>query len=104
MTFFIRVDLGLALAVFLALIIFGIGYNVMVAWLERKHYSEGFESLIVTTGVFATLIGVAILSIEGALLVLACFIASGLPMIIGSIIRYMTKRAAHIDAIKQGEL
>ena len=88
----IGADFGVILAVFLALVLFGIGYNALVAWLERKGYTEGYLSLIVAFGVTVTLAGVAILSIHAALLTLGAFVASGTPMIIGSIVRYLRKR------------
>ena len=90
----IGADFGVILAVFLTLVLFGIGYNALVAWLERKGYTEGYLSLIVAFGVFVTLCGVAILSIPAALLTLGAFVASGTPMIVGSIVRYLRKREA----------
>lgn len=90
----IGVSLGAFLAVFGALFVFGIGYNTLVAWLEHKGYIEGYLSLIVALGVAVTLGGVAILSIQAALIALFCFAASGTPMIIGSIWRYLQKREA----------
>lgn len=97
MTCEIRMDLGIVLAVFFALVLFGIGYNALVAWLERKGYTEGYLSLIVALGVFVTLCGVAVLSIQAALLSLGAFFATGTPMIFGSIVRYLRRR----DEMKQ---
>jgi len=88
----IGTNLGTILAVFLALVLFGTGYNALVAWLERKGYTEGYLSLITAFGVFVTLAGVATLSVQAALLALGAFAASGTPMIIGSIVRYLRKR------------
>jgi membrane protein YdbS with pleckstrin-like domain len=88
----IGADFGTILAVLMGLFLFGIGYNSLVAWMERKGYTEGFLSLIVAFGVTVTLVGVAILSIHAALITLGAFIASGTPMIIGSIVRYLRKR------------
>ena len=88
----IRLDLGTIWAVLLALVLFGIGYNSLVAYLERRGYTEGYTSLLVAFGVFITLCGVATLSIGAAVLSLAAFAASGMPMIIGSIVRYLQKR------------
>lgn len=88
----IKPDLSLYLAVFWALVAFGILYNAFVAWLERKGYAEGFMSLIVATGVLVTLVGVSIISIEAALMALGGFVATGTPMIIGSIVRYLIAR------------
>lgn len=92
MVFEIRLDLGIILAVFFALVLFGIGYNALVAWLERKGYTEGYLSIIVALGVFVTLCGVAVLSVQAALISLGAFAATGTPMIIGSIARYLKAR------------
>lgn len=83
---------GAILAVFGGLVLFGIGYNAFVAWAERKGYTEGYLSLVVALGVAVTLAGVAVLSIEAALITLICFVASGTPMIVGSIWRYLRRR------------
>lgn len=87
------------LAVFGALVAFGIGYNAFVAWAERKGYTEGYLSLMVALGVAVTLTGAAILDWRAAMLVLVCFAASGTPMIIGSIWRYLRLRASARRAI-----
>lgn len=97
----IKPDFGLYLAVFLGLLLFGIGYNAFVSWAERKGYTEGYMSLIVAFGVAMTLFGVAILSIQAALVTLLGFIASGLPMTIGSIWRYIQAREQSKLAIKR---
>lgn len=99
MTCEIRLDYGVITAVLLGLLLFGIGYNALVAWMERKGYTEGYLSLIVALGVFVTLCGVAILSIQAALLTLLAFVATGTPMIIGSITRYLKARENMIKAI-----
>lgn len=88
----IELDFGVILAVFLGMLLFGIGYNAFVAWLERRGYTEGYMSLIVAFGVAMTLMGTAILSIQAALLTLCGFIATGSPMIVGSIVRYIQVR------------
>lgn len=96
----IRLDWGQILAVYLSLTLFGVGYNGLVQWLEHKGYTEGFLSLVVALGVAATLGGVAILSIPAALLALGAFVASGAPMIVGSIVRYLRRREEAMRAIQ----
>ncbi len=101
----IRLDYGVITAVLLGLLLFGIGYNALVAWLERRGYTEGYLSLIVALGVAMTLAGVAVLSIQAALLALGAFCATGTPMIIGSITRYLKARdeakRVMLDEVKQ---
>lgn len=81
-----------AVWVFISLALFGVGYNAFVSWAERRGYTEGYLSLVVALGVAVTLAGVAVLSIEAALLSLGAFAASGTPMIIGSIWRHLKRR------------
>ena len=91
-SFEIRLDFGLILAVFLGLVLFGLLFNQFVAWLERRGYAEGFMGLIVALGVICTLFGIALISVPAALIALVGFCASGIPMILGSLIRYARKR------------
>ncbi|HFC08425.1 MAG TPA: hypothetical protein ENJ54_01020 [Chloroflexi bacterium] len=93
------VDLGLFLGVFFALLLFGVGFNAFVDWAERHGYTEGYTSLLVVLGVGATLGGLAVLDFRGALLALLLFIASGLPMVAGSVVRYVRRRAASVRAM-----
>jgi len=85
-------DLGTIVAVFFGLLLFGLWFNTLVAWAEKQGYTEGFLSLIVVLGVIGTLSGMAILDFKGALMALCCFAASGAPMIVGSIGRYLKLR------------
>ena len=100
MTFVIKLDLSTVIAVFCALILFGIFYNRFEDWADRRGYTEGYLSLVVALGVLVTLIATAVLSWQSAVLTLICFVASGTPMIIGSIIRYLKLREAAIERIK----
>ncbi|MEJ5223526.1 MAG: hypothetical protein WHV44_03650 [Anaerolineales bacterium] len=65
--------------VFGLLLAFGTLYNALVAWAERQGYTEGYLSLVVALGVAVTLGGLAILSIDAALLALVCFAGKGSP-------------------------
>jgi hypothetical protein len=82
----------LVIIVFMVLLLFGIGYNALVAWLERSGYLRGFIWLAVAIGVGVTLTMIAILDWRAAILVFVGFAASGTPMAIGSISRYVMKR------------
>lgn len=100
--FSIRVDFGQLLAVGFGLLLFGLTFNNLTAWLERKGYTEGFLSLIVALGVFGTLVGVAVISWQAALLALVGFIFTGAPMIGGSIARYIRSREQAKEIFRQG--
>jgi hypothetical protein len=91
------VDWKLWGAVMFGLFMFGLIFNGLVEWLgERK---EGYVSLMVVGGVLVTLGGIAFISWPAAILGLAAFVASGLPMVIGEIVRTIKKRetALHIQ-------
>ena len=90
MTF--KLDLGSILAVFWGLVLFGILYNLLMGWMEKRGYLEGLTSLAVVGGVLITLAGIAVVSWSAAVLALAAFTASGLPMVIGSLWRYVQRR------------
>ncbi len=73
-----------AAAVFAGLLIAGIFYAMLVAWLKKRRYDEGYTAMLVVIGVAWTLAGVAILDFNHALLTAGAFVCSGTPMIIGS--------------------
>lgn len=83
------VSTGLIVGVYAVLLLFGVGYNLLIAWLERRHYLHGHTALAVVGGVLITLAGVALVSWQAALLALGAFCASGIPMVLGSIWRSM---------------
>jgi hypothetical protein len=83
---------------YLVLFVFGVGYNELVAWLERQGYDRGYTALLVVGGVLVTLLGVAVLiGFEAAAIVFGSFVASGMPMIVGSMQREARKRKEDED-------
>ena len=96
----IKPDFSLYLALTLILILFGIGYNALVSWMERAKVLEGFTSLAVALGVLVTVGVTAFVNWQFALVTLAAFVASGLPMIAGSIIRYVKARKQSQEDIR----
>ena len=80
--------------VLLILFLFGIGYNALVAWLIHHGYDEGYMWVIVAAGCGVTLLGLGIILPQAALLALATFTASGLPMAAGSWWRHVRSRRA----------
>lgn len=80
------------LVAYALLFFFGIGYNWFVGWLERKGYHEGYVAFLVMGGVIVTLGAVAVFDPDGALIALGAFLASGTPMIVGSVTRYIRER------------
>ncbi|MCK4826166.1 hypothetical protein KA005_61045 [bacterium] len=84
------IDWKLLGTILFALFWFGCAFNAFVDFLRDR--SDGYLSMLVAVGVGITLIGVAIISWQAAVLVLVCFTASGIPMIIGEIARSISKR------------
>ena len=88
-----EVQLDHLVAIYLALLLFGLAYNALVERLEREVPDHGYTSFLVSGGVLVTIMGASILiGWQSALLVLICFTASGLPMIIGSMSRWLHQR------------
>jgi hypothetical protein len=81
-----------------ALVGFGVLYNHLMAWLERTGRLEGFVSLFVAGGVIITLaMAWPLIGLQNALIVLALFVPAGLPMMVGSMWRYIEARRSHQD-------
>ena len=99
-----------AVWVFAGLFLMSVAYNALVASWERGGHDKGYMGFIVAVGCGYTLAGVGVLvGWDVALWALACFVASGTPMIAGSVLRYVRERAregkalAEIAARKLGE-
>ncbi len=99
-------DLGWELATVLAgLLLFGIGYNRFVTWLERQGHDRGYTALLVVGGVLVTLAGAIPITGWWTIMVITlCFVASGTPMIVGSIWRHIQARAREDEALRQAAL
>jgi len=82
-----------------ALLMFGTSYNLFVAYLGEKSF--GYTSLLVVAGTLVTL-GVALflMPLVYVLIMLGLFGASGLPMVIGEIVRAVRAREAAIKAMQ----
>lgn len=86
-------DLPRNLILWLVLFVISIGYDQIIRWMEKKGYDEGLTAFQVAVGTAYTLL-VAVIAVGWAvaLFILACFFASGLPMIAGAVWRYVKKR------------
>lgn len=87
-----KLDYSQIVAVYMACLAFATVYDQVINYLAKKGYLEGFMSLAVAFGCLVILGIVATINIDYVLLVFGGFVAGGLPMIVGSIIRYMIKR------------
>ena len=81
--------------IFIALGLFGVAYNRLIAWMEREGHTTGYLAFLVAFGVAVTGVGWGLITRRwgDVLLLCGCFVASGTPMIIGSMARYMRARA-----------
>lgn len=101
-----RTKIGKAAAVYGSLALFGVGYNALTGWVERRGFDEGYTSDLVIGGVLVTVAGTApLVGIRRAAFVLGAFVASGLPMIIGARVRYRKaremERGKHVEHITE---
>jgi NhaP-type Na+/H+ or K+/H+ antiporter len=90
----------------LALALFGVGYNALVAHLARRGYEAGYLAFLVALGALVILAAaafvVAPLGSAALATVAVCallFAAAGLPMIVGSIQRHVTARERDRQAL-----
>ena len=94
-------DSGLIWATIGGMFVFGFVYNLLVCWLERHNYDEGYTSLLVVGGVGVTLGGMALIDWRAALLGLGLFAASGFWMVVGSVARYVRRRQRAQEAFRE---
>lgn len=94
------VDWRLIGAIWGGLFFFGLSFNALVHALGSRH--DGYTSLLVAGGVLITLLGLALVSWQCALLALAMFAASGTPMIVGEVYRAIRKREEVLKALREG--
>lgn len=87
---YLVIDWKLIGAVLFGLFMFGWSFNALVNYLEDR--TVGYLAMLVSAGVGITLIGAAVINWQAAVLVLICFVASGIPMIVGEISRSINKR------------
>jgi len=95
----IQIDFSLVLAlIYLLLHVFGWGYDRGVAWAEREGYAEGYMGYIVAFGTAITLLPFAFMGQPVSIWwVYGAFVASGMPMILGSTWRHIQARKREQD-------
>lgn len=89
-------------AILFLLFVFGVIYNAAVSYLERRGWERGITALLVAFGSSVTLAPVIYLAnFQSFADIIGLFVASGTPMIIGSLYRYLKEREAENEAIKK---
>lgn len=83
-------------SILIGLFVFGLGYDVVIEVGVRRKLTEGYTAILVVVGTLVTIGGIHFLSLywdtSAALLALAAFAASGLPMVAGDVGRYLKLR------------
>lgn len=75
---------------YLVLLAFGMVYNALVARLGRKYGNHGYTAWLVVVGVGCTLVGaLPQIGLRNGLHLVAAFVASGSPMIVGDVLRHL---------------
>lgn len=83
------------------LLVFGMLYDAWVARVNRLPGSEGYTSLLVVIGVGVTVVAtLPLIGGEAFIHVILAFVASGAPMIYGSIKRHLEARAREDQALR----
>ena len=89
----------------IGLLLFGIGYNFLVDWLEKHGFEEGYTAILVVGGVLVTLLAsIPMIGVQMFLTMLICFSASGVPMVWGSWQRYCKRRKQERELARQEAL
>jgi hypothetical protein len=88
-------------AIYLALLIFGIAYNWLTSQAEKTGFIKGYTSLFVVGGVAVTVAATAVISLAFALVTAGAFIASGTPMIVGSMIRHKREELRQLEQARE---
>lgn len=88
------------ICVMVGLFVVSVGYDRFIGYVEGRGHDRGYMAFIVALGVLYTLAGACIIiGWLPALIVLACFAASGTPMIAGSVSRYVNARSIDEQAV-----
>jgi Sec-independent protein translocase protein TatA len=86
----------------LALLLFGYLYNLLVERLEQIGYNRGYTAFLVVVGTTVTLIAsIAVIGLESVLKLMVLFAASGLPMIVGDMMRSAKQRKADEEGARR---
>jgi hypothetical protein len=88
-------------AIYLALLLFGIAYNWLTAQAEKTGFIKGYTSLFVVGGVCVTVAATAVINPAFALITAGAFIASGTPMIVGSMIRHKSEEMRQLQQARE---
>lgn len=90
---------AVTILVLVGLVAFGVLYNLLVAKAEQTE--TGYTAFLVVGGVVVTVAATApLIGWQAAMMVGLAFVASGLPMVIGSMARYVKRTQAEHQALR----
>ena len=93
---------GTLIGVLVGLFLVSVVYALVLEWSERLFgFVSEYTWLTVVIGVGYTLVGLAIASVEAALLALVAFVASSIPIITRSVILDLLARRDRLDALER---
>lgn len=82
------------------LFLFGFLYNLLINWMERNGYDEGYTALLVIIGVGVTLVAYSVIDVVPAIEMALAFAASGFWMVVGSWWRHVKARRRAQDLLR----
>jgi len=82
------------------LFLFGFFYNLLINWMERNGYDEGYLALLVIIGVGVTLVAYSFIDVVPAIEMALAFAASGFWMVVGSWWRHVQARRRAQDLLR----
>lgn len=82
---------------------FGFLYNLLISWMERRGYDEGYTALLVVIGVGITLVAYSFVDVVAAIETALAFAASGSWMVIGSWWRHVQARRRAQDLLRSAK-
>lgn len=88
-------------AIYMTLLLFGIGYNYLTEKAESTGFIRGYTSLFVVAGVAVTVAATAVISLAFALVTAGAFAASGTPMIVGSMVRHKREELRQLQQARE---
>ena len=100
-----RLDLaayGTLTGVLLVLFLVSVLYAIFLEWSERRFgFVSAYAWLTVVISVGYTLIGLAVISLEVAILALLAFVATGIPIVVRSLCLDLAERKAWLDRLEK---
>jgi len=93
--------LPVLVAMCLALLIFGFGYNLITEKAEKTGFIRGYTSLFVVGGVAVTVAATAVVNYAFAVITAVAFVFSGTPMIVGSMVRHKREELCQLQQARE---